>query len=89
MPEPPAKADGFAAHDVRWRPLLLGTLCGAVAMFAFSPVHVAAIGSALTLLGIAEFSWHSRRLGADLASAGLGVLAPSMVPTLQLLLASL
>ncbi|MCD2114342.1 hypothetical protein LQ384_24855 [Rhodococcus rhodochrous] len=79
----------FTAQHVRWRWLLLGAVCGAAALLAFSPVGVAAVGAALTLLGIAVFTWRGRRIGAELASAGLGILVPSAVPTLLLLLSSL
>jgi hypothetical protein len=89
MPKRSSDPDEFTARHLRRRSLLLGAGCGVIALFSASPVGAATVGAALALLGIAVFTWRSRRIGADLASAGLGLLAVSTGPALLVLLDSL
>ncbi|UTM35288.1 hypothetical protein MX572_11790 [Rhodococcus pyridinivorans] len=79
----------FTGRNVRWRWLAAGAVCGAVAMVVASALPIATIGAAAALLGIAVFACTGRSVGAVIASAGLGVLVPSTVPALLILVSAL
>ncbi|MCD5421817.1 hypothetical protein LRS71_20050 [Rhodococcus pyridinivorans] len=54
-----------------------------------SALPIATIGAAAALLGIAVFACTGRSVSAVIASAGLGVLVPSTVPALLILVSAL
>lgn len=83
------KTGEFTGRNVRWWGLALGVVCAAMAMFTISVIAVAATGAAAALLGIAIFASVSRPIGAATASIGLGMLVPSIPPTVLILAGSL